>query len=315
MDVESAEEVHRPSQGRGIPWSAEVSDAEADPGEVGEAVRVPAPPAPLVPLTISDLLDGAYNVVKRRPARVLGAVAVFVIPIRLVAAYAFRRTTSDLTASNVINDVGGIGALGDLETADLVLALAAYLLSSLSLFFIGGVVASFVVAWHEGIDLTTGTAVRMVLRRGWAFVVAWALLWPVKAVSTVMLLFPVVFVSALLCLVAPVILIEQAGPIAGIKRAVSLAWRRYFVVLWVVVLATTVAALGSIMLSRIPVFLADLAPSPFDWIGSAVALAASEIVTATALAATMVLLYFDIRVRTEGFDLAHRRVAAFRGRR
>lgn len=299
----------------GVPWSAEVPDAATDPGDLADRPTAPAPPAPLVPLTISDLLDGAYNVVKRRPVRVLGAVAVIVVPIRLISAFAFRRTTTDLTASNVLNDIGGVGQLGDLDGLDFLLAIASYLLTSLSLFFIGGVVAAFCVAWFEGIDLTMGMALKMVLRRGGAFFAAWAILLPAKAIAAISLLLPLVLVSALFSLTAPVILIERAGPITGIKRAVSLAWRRYFVVLWVVVLATTVAFLGSLILSRLPIFFADLLPSPLNWIGNAVVLAAAEIVTGTALAATMVLLYFDIRVRTEGFDLAHRRVAAFGDRR
>ncbi len=311
--VESSEQVTA-TGAPGVPWSAEVADADASPDEVVDVPTAPAPPAPLVPLTISDLLDGAYNAVKRRPARVLGAVAIVVVPIRLISAYAFRRTTSDVTASNIVNNIGGIGRLDDLGGIDLFLALTSYLLSSLSLFFIGGIVAAFVVAWFEGIDLTAGAAVKMVLRRSGALLAAWALLFPLKAVSVVFLVLPVVLVVSLFCLTAPVILVERAGPITAIKRAVSLAWRRYFVVLWVVVLSTTVAVLGSLILSRLPVFFADLLPSPFDWIGNAVVLAASEIVTGTALAATMVLLYFDIRVRTEGFDLVHRRVAAFEDR-
>lgn len=272
----------------------------------------PEPAAPLVPLTVSDLVDGAYNVVKRRPARVLGAVAVLVIPIRLVAAYALRQSASSFTASSLIANPGMAGDLSPLGGGELVLLALTTVLDSLVLFFIGGIVASFVVAWFEGNDLTTGAALGRSLHRGWAFLGAWALLLPVKVMSYLLCGLPLLVTMAFFCVTAPAIVVEGLGPVEGIKRSARLVSRRFWPTLWIVVLSTFVARVAAWMLGLLPSQLTSLLPGPFDWIGAAVVTAGAEIVATTALVATCVLLYFDLRVRGEGFDLAHRRAAAFR---
>ena len=48
--------------------------------------RLPA----LAPMTMSDLLDGGFAIIKQAPATIIGLTAIFVIPIQLVAGFLGR---------------------------------------------------------------------------------------------------------------------------------------------------------------------------------------------------------------------------------
>src|SRR5437762_4971579 len=47
-------------------------------------------PLPLHPMTLSDVLDGAFKLLKANARTVLTVTAVFVVPIQLIAAYLQR---------------------------------------------------------------------------------------------------------------------------------------------------------------------------------------------------------------------------------
>ena len=51
------------------------------------------PPAPVGPMTLSDVLDGSYTIIKRRPRAVIGSVAVIVVPVQVFSVW--LRSTLD----------------------------------------------------------------------------------------------------------------------------------------------------------------------------------------------------------------------------
>src|SRR6201988_824324 len=53
----------------------------------GAPAPVVTPPAPIGPMTLSDILDGAYTVIKRRPRAVIGSAAVVIIPIQVLSVW------------------------------------------------------------------------------------------------------------------------------------------------------------------------------------------------------------------------------------
>ena len=52
-----------------------------------------------------------------------------------------------------------------------------------------------------------------------------------------------------------------------------------------------------------PEYLAGLLPAPFDWMATGIVSAAVSMVVTTALVSMSVLLYLDLRIRTEGLDI------------
>ena len=102
---------------------------------------------------------------------------------------------------------------------------------------------------------------------------------------------------------APAIVVEQLGPWDGVVRSVTLVSRRF----WWAVFVTDVASLGVYVLSRlwriVGTDLAGILAEPWSWIVSGLLNGALDLVFVTALLSVSVLLYLDLRVRTEGLDI------------
>jgi hypothetical protein len=111
--------------------------------------------------------------------------------------------------------------------------------------------------------------------------------------------------------VAPVIAAEEAGPMAAIGRSFSLVGRRFWVALGVVLLSSLVAQLFQSLFTVLPTALATALPWGAQWAVVSLADALAATVTVGPLVVSSILLYLDLRVRTEGLDLRQRSTAAF----
>jgi hypothetical protein len=268
-------------------------------------------PVPLRPLTTADVLDGSFAVITRRPRTVLAIAAVVVVPVQLLGAWATR---SALPSAELFTGVLG-SSVDDTSTVgsgDVLAAFAVLVVENLSLFFLGGALAALMAAWYAGADLGAGAALRASLARGGALVGAWAMLLPVKVVAAVPDYLGLLFVTPVFALTAPAIVLERLGPFAGARRSWTLVLRRFFPVAGVVLLVTLVDYVLGQVLAVPGTIVAAFLPESVAWIPIGVAAAAASLVTTTALVAAAVLLYLDLRVRTEGLDLELAAGDAFR---
>jgi len=264
------------------------------------------PPAPVGPMTLSDILDGSFGILTRRPRAVIGSVAVVIVPVQVLAAWLRSTSDANVEASSpyqVVLDIGSSTSFG------LTLVIAA--VSSLSLFFVGGIVSSFVGAWYGGVEISGGEALRRAFRRTGPFLVAGLVLLPLKAVSYALCILPLAVTVTFFALTAPAITLERIGPFAGIKRSAQLIARRFWPSLGIVLLASLVENVVQLSLSAIPMIISSFVPEPFDWMVVAVGDAAAALIATTALVGASVLLYIDLRSRTEGLDLELRAADAF----
>jgi hypothetical protein len=256
-------------------------------------------------MTLSDILDGAYTIIKRRPRAVIGAVALVIVPVQVLSVW-LQSTSSSST------EQGPYDALLTLSSgASLGITLLIAALASLSLFYVGGIVSSFVAAWYGGRDITAGEALHAAFRRSGPYIAAWAVLLPVKAVSYALCILPLAVTVTFFSLTAPVITIERVGPFAAIKRSVQLISRRFWPALGIILLATLIETVLQFSLAAIPMMIAVFLPAPADWIVLAAGEAGAALIATTALVGVSVLLYIDLRARTEGLDLELRAMDAF----
>jgi hypothetical protein len=250
-------------------------------------------------MTLSDLLDGAFRVIKARPRTVFGIAAAILVPVYLLGAFLQRDV---LRSSSVFPTFGG-GSLATFTPGALLGSAAARLIEAAALFLLGGALGRLISAWYAGGDLSATEALGAAMRRSPALLAAFALLLPLKVmgylVEEVGALVPV----TLFVVTAPVIVIEGLGPIAGAGRSWRLVARRFWWCVLVVLVATIGSTVLSLVLGVVPELLATLLPSPFNWIASGAAQAAVAMVVTTALTSLSVLLYLDLRIRTEGLDI------------
>jgi hypothetical protein len=290
--------VDAPRPASGTPWRAGVPE---------DAAR---PLPPLRPMTMSDLLDGGFAVIKSAPATVIGLTAIFVIPIQVIAAFLNRGiegfdTDGVVAESSASLEVGPTIASG-------AAALLVQLGSMLALVFVAAAIGRLVSAWYVGHDLTTGELVRATWPLTWALLASCVLVHLLEGVSVIGLgLLPLAVMTWFL-VTAPVIGVERLGPIAAMRRSARLVQRRFWPVLGAALLGYLVEVLFAYAISLIPVIVSlFIGTEGVLWVLPAIAGVATQLITMPFVASVTVLIYLDLRVRTEGLDLELRAGDAF----
>jgi hypothetical protein len=98
-------------------------------------------------------------------------------------------------------------------------------------------------------------------------------------------------------------MLEQLGPIQAMRRSWRLLRPRFWGVFGIALLAWLITAFLGNLLGGIPTAVGTIVGGTFAWLWIAVGSVVSSLVTAPIAAIVDTLLYFDGRIRTEGFDL------------
>lgn len=291
------------------PWVAPDAPAEAPrPGPVATALpsqtgarRPPPPPGlpvPLRPLTVGDVLDGALRILKLAPRTVLLLAAAFVVPVQLVVALvlpdlvgADQSGFGDLFGSGV-----GVGLSADLVALSIVL-------EGLSLMLVCAGLTHLVGAWYAGEDRSLADVFRFVGTRVGPIVLAWLLVHLAELGFAVLLLVPALVPMAWFLVAAPVVAGEGLGAWKALGRSRRLTSRRFLPVLGTGVLVAIVDALLGLALGAVAdvYFALDL---PYGLVVRTALAIATQLVTVPFVAGAAVLVHLDLRVRTEGLDIA-----------
>jgi hypothetical protein len=182
---------------------------------------------------------------------------------------------------------------------------------SLAYAMLGVAVGRLVASWYEGTDPAVRPVLVDTLRVAPAIVCSWALLAVPRALSIFVAVLPAVFVFPLFLLVSPVIAIEGLGPLAAIRRSVRLVTRRYPAVVGIWLLALLLERIIDVALGLVPEVVAGFLPAEVAEVVRPAGWAFALFVTAPTVVGLPVLLYFDLRVRSEGLDLEREAAEAF----
>ncbi len=285
--------------------------------------------ANLRPLTLAELLDQAVRLYRKNFLTFVGIIAVVQVPLTAISLL-----VSLLTSREAVERLVG-GAPVDpssIFTPTYFLGqLATIFLGILSLVLVSGVATAALTRavadnyLGESVNILDaykkigGTWLKLVLALVLAviFMLFLGIWFIVPCVGWLTGLGMIAFFSAVITpLIAPVLVLEQQGVGGAIRRAWDLARRRFWWVVGFVFILflfgqlivtgpTTLATLVLQLLFGNPVF-ADDPTTAFTLqtiIQSIVSLVFSLIYIPFQLT-NMTLMYFDLRVRTEGFDLA-----------
>lgn len=247
-----------------------------------------------------QMVDGAFALLRARPRQLMTIAVVFVIPPQLGVAILQRQALSGMSLGDLIRDPTTASTSSNNSTW---LVLAAFLLSSLSLPFVAAAVARIVVADQTGIDVSTKGAIGLAARRWWALLASWTMVHIAYVPGLFCFFIPIVLLMGLFIVVAPAIAMEQIGPWAAMKRSWTLCKRRYGACLGVGILSGGTIYLLELSLSAVPSLLAVFTLGRWGWLLDAAAGTATALVTTPLIATCTVLLYIDLRVRTEGLDM------------
>ena len=256
------------------------------------------------PLSLADVLDGAFAVIKARPRTVVGLAALFVLPVGLVVAIVDIGSLGGDTLSILFDpETYDPEASGPATDAGLSTSILAATIQTLLVTAIAAPLSRIMEAWYLRRDLGAIAAVRVV-GIGWVrLAIAFALTRALLVIGSVLLLLPGLAAMALFCVVAPVIAVERCGPVAALVRSARLVQRRFWPVLWICLMVALVSGLLASLLPLLPVAIVELIGLPGREIVVAVATIATSLIALPFVSAAAALTYFDLRSRVEGLDL------------
>jgi hypothetical protein len=262
-------------------------------------------PLPLHPMSFADVLDGAFRLLRANLATIVLVTAVFIVPLELISAFLAR----DVFGGRGIIDLIRDPTLAQQEfetgvsTTQLLGTIATSLIGLLITPIIGGAITRVVSTSYLGQQLSAGDALRTAGRRVWALLGAAILVHLIELVGFVLCVLPGVAAMAFLICTTPAVMVEEIGPIKAMRRSFALVRPRFWPVLGIAVVSGIMASiLGSILGTP---FTAAAQAIGLHWgfillaIGSIV----PTLVTAPFVAIVATLVYFDARIRHEGFDL------------
>jgi hypothetical protein len=281
-------------------------------------------------MTVGDILDGVFKLFKANAATIVAIVALFSVPLQLVSAWLQRNALGGAGLLDVLGDpslVDSDAAQPFGAPSDLWVSVAIGIPRLLVVAFTAGAISQVVAASYLGETLTAVPALARTIRRSGALLGGWFLCHlPALAVGLgyvvllvsgagialvvglgflgMLLLGPLlVAVATLSVAVAPAIMVEDLGPLAGVRRSWALVRRRFWSVLGISLLAGLIAALVAGALSFIPSMLGLLFGLEYGWIVVAAGGILASLVSEPIVAIAATLIYFDLRIRSEGFDL------------
>ncbi|MBI3257038.1 MAG: hypothetical protein HYZ59_04540 [Actinobacteria bacterium] len=286
--------------------------------------------APLHPMTVADLLDGSFRLLRNHARVVFPAAAVFIVPAQLLSFAANVR-------SGVPEDFGvggtafaGLASTGSGSSVDVAFAVVAMLLGLLSVALIGGVACQVVIASHDGHELSLSGVLRRVRQKGWALLGGWLLVHLLEASGFLVfaapalaawagggdtlalvllgigfvLLVPIGFVVMTLSVaVAPCVVSEDLGPVTSIRRSWRLMRRRFWPVAGVALLAGLIGSIVAQILAAVPATIGYALGGVGGWVLITASTIITMLITQPFVAFVATLQYLDGRIRTEGLDL------------
>jgi hypothetical protein len=235
-------------------------------------------------MLFSDLLDGSFRLLKANLGTIVLVAAVFLIPVNLVAAflqrdllggYGFLQFMQD---PSLLEEAAGPGASNGPLIGSLVATLATVLVTP----FIGGATSMVVAASYLGGELKAG---------------------PAMLAGLVLCLVGALVPMTLFLVTTPAVMVEEVGPIQAMARSVTLVRPRFWPVMAIGIGSGVLAGfLGNILAG--PFSIAALAVGyRWGWILAAIGAIVPALITTPFVSILATLVYFDLRIRNEGFDL------------
>lgn len=262
-----------------------------------------APRVALRPMTVADVLDGGFSIIKARPKRLLTMAAAVIIPVQLFAAFVSRDLSTGLLSDSWINEDPAVRDGTGSGSLDMFGLFAVLVLPSIALVCLAAAVSHMVMGWTVGYDPSGREMLRVVARRWWPLLATFVIVHAAEALGALACYLGTFVAMAFFCLVAPVIGAEQASTGDALRRSIELVRPRFWPVLGTVVLMGIVAGVLGNVLSALPQGAAAAIGLESGWPLAALGAIVGQLLTTPFVAAATTLLYLDLRIRTEGMDI------------
>jgi hypothetical protein len=271
----------------------------------GPALSLPPPPPPttwmrgdrpfaMQPMGVGEILDAAIKLYRSRWKGLMAIVAIAIVPLEFLRAFLTRSLGSPFS-----QPVATQGELDGAVIATLVLAgIEALVMTP----FLTAAVARASADVYLGHPVLVGTTFRFAVSRVHSILWISTLSILAAALGFLLLIVPGIIVLIRFFFGPTVLVVEGKKGSAALGRSWRLAKGHFWKIVGTYLLASILAAVVAGILA-VPGAFAFAAIGPAGWPVYAVALSVASILTTPFTTLIAVLLYFDLRIRKEAFDL------------
>lgn len=250
------------------------------------------------PMGVGGILDRAFRLYKLNFVRYVTIVAIVQVPIALI-----------LFAATMVL---GAGVAVEARIAGIVMIFVAAFLSIVGRALCNGALIKSVSESYLGNEVSVGQAYRFVLPKLWTLIWASIVVGFICALGYLLCVVPGVIFSLWLALTTQAIIIENLKASEGMKRSKALAKGNLgkiflvgLVILLIALIVGWLAGLLGVLVGR-GLGMAQTvfgAPRPAAMVIRQIFSVIGQVLAAPIGAAAFILLYYDLRIRKEGFDL------------
>ena len=252
---------------------------------------------------VGDILDGAFKLLRANARAAVVISGALIVPMAFITAFLGRHALGGQSIFSVLDDPSAVEQ-SSAGTGEILLlygsVLARYMLYP---FFIGAALSPIVEASYLGGERTAGEALRIAARVLPALIGAWLLTRLLLTFGVVFCILPAFVVSTFFVVVAPALVIERLGAVAAMRRSIRLVRPMFWRILLISLLAGVIGYFVDNALGTVPQLAAVAIGTGRAWPLLAVGEIVGSLVTLPFVAIVSVLLYYDARIRHEGFDL------------
>ncbi len=259
----------------------------------------------LRPLRVGEILDAGIKVYVRNARTLIGLGAVIVVPFQALSALVLLSTVS--RASEVPHGSFALGTRS--STSDHAVSLGASVTLDVTSLIVTVLVTAACVKAVSDIYLDQPTGIghslRFAARRLGSLVWLEVVVTVALALAFIALIIPGIWLYAAWSVVVPALLIEDRRGGKAISRSFRLVRGRWWPVAGVLLAANIMIAIvgGAIEGALVLISLGTGASLALTVIVVSLAAGVSSVLTRPFLAAVTTILYYDLRVRHEGYDM------------
>ena len=279
-----------------------MSDGQSE-REVGQlAANAPV----LRPLTIAEILDAAFRVYRRNFGRLVTVAAYVYVPLAVIQALIAAIFVASVSRMPQPGSAGGVmptHLLAGIGVGGLLL----WILSMVGYMLAYAAMTVTISNEYLGRDISPADAYRRVMPSLGTVIGTSLLVGIVVSIGFMLCVIPGIYLAVAYTFAIPVVVLEGLGATAAMSRSMNLVrgyWFHVFITMFLLMLIIGIIEMAILWpLNMIVVAgLAQASPGLGQALSQLVSALASMVFFPLSMAG-LVVLYYDLRVRKEGFDL------------
>lgn len=270
-------------------WEAPDAQADAHGTPTGSGER----PLPLRQMGIGEMIDAAVKLYRRDFLALIGIVAIVLVPVTFAQVWVTQMMLGP--AATVPTEEAAIQLL----VVGLIFFAVQFLIVQP---FLVAAVARAAADAYQGEDVSIERTYRYALSRLPAILWITVLTTVVTLIGFILLIIPGIIAFVRLALTPPVLVVEDVRGTKALRRSWNLTKGNFWRLLALLLLSTLIATVG-VLIITIPTEVVALMLGPGGWPVSALGTTLATVLITPFSMLIIVLFYFDMRIRKEGFDI------------